>query len=137
MIQSLQQAGKADLLPLAYAFSALVFKQKCEQQWLKERFVVMRDILEESWAYQEMVKSGVAKGKKQGLEQGLQQGKKALEQVVVHYVELHFPDVVPLAKQQVVLATTPNQLQAILEKLFVARTDDEAKAVLLGTRPQM
>jgi predicted transposase YdaD len=167
MIESLRQAGREDLLPLGYAFSARVFKQKKAQQWLKERFDHMRDIFEDSWAYQEMVQEGVAKGLKQGLkqglasgleqglkqgleqgkqqgleqgkqqgleqgkQQGLEQGKQqGLEQIVVRFVELHFPDLVPLAKQQAALATTSQQLQEILDRLFVAHTDDEARAIL-------
>jgi predicted transposase YdaD len=164
-IECLQQAGKTDLLPLVYAFAALIFKKKKEQQWLKERFEIMGDILESSWAYREMVQKGVVKGMKQGerkglkqgmqqgLEQGLKQGKQegleqglkqgeqkgleqgkqqGLEQVVVRFVELHFPDLVPLARISAAQATTSQQLQAILDQLFVAHTDYEARAVLLG-----
>jgi hypothetical protein len=123
-IECLQQAGKADLLPLVYAFSALTFKKKNEQQWLKERFDSMGDILERSWAYQEMVQKGVAKG--------LEQGKKDIEHIVVRFVELHFPDLVPLAKKQAAQAKTSQNLQKMLDHLFVAHTDDEARAVLLG-----
>jgi hypothetical protein len=39
---------------------------------------------------------------------------------------------VSLAKQQAAKAKTSSQLQAILDQLFVARTDDEAEAALLG-----
>ena len=123
-IECVQQAGKTDLLPLLYAFAALTFKKKKEQQWLKERFETMGDILEKSWAYREMVQKGVVKG--------LKQGKKDMEHVVVRFVELHFPDLVPLAKKQAALAKTSQQLQAILDQLFVAHTDLEAKAILLG-----
>jgi predicted transposase YdaD len=137
MIESLQQAGKADLLPLGYALSALIFTEEDEQQWLKERFKTMEDILEKSWAYQEMVQKGMAKGMerglKQGLEQGLEQGKlQSLEEIVVRFVEIHFPDLVSLAKQQARLATTSQQLQEMVDQLFVAHTDKEAKAALLG-----
>jgi predicted transposase YdaD len=140
MIESLQQAGKADLLPLAYAFSALIFQEKDEQQWLKERFAIMEDILEESWAYQEMVQKGMAKGLEQGLKQGLEQGKqqgleqakKEMEQLVVRFVEIQFPDLVSLANKQAEQAETSQKLQEILDKLFVAHTDNEAKTILLG-----
>jgi predicted transposase YdaD len=131
-IECLLQAGKADLLPLVYAFSAIIFKKKNEQQWLKERFEVMGDILERSWAYQEMVQKGVAKGLEQGLKRGLKQGKKDLEHVVIRFVELHFPDLVPLARASAARAKTSQQLQEMLDKLFVAHTDQEARAVLLG-----
>jgi predicted transposase YdaD len=132
MIQCLLQAGKTDLLPLAYTFSAYTFEGGSEQQWLKERFDPMKDLFEGSWAYQEMFREAKAKGLKQGLEQGLEQGKKGMEQLVVRFVETHFPDLVPLAKQQIALATTSQQLQGILDKLFVAHTGNEAKAALLG-----
>lgn len=55
-----------------------------------------------------------------------------MEQLVVRFVEIHFPDLVSLAKQQATLTTTSQQLQEILDKLFVAHTDNEAKAILLG-----
>ena len=123
-IECLQQAGKADLLPLLYAFSALLFEKKNEQRWLKGRFDLMGDILEKSWAYREMVQKGVAKG--------LKQGKKDIEHLVIHFVELHFPDLVPLAKQQVAQAKTSQKLKAMLDQLFIAHTDLEARAALLG-----
>jgi predicted transposase YdaD len=143
-IECLQQVGKTDLLPLVYAFAALIFTKKKEQQWLKERFDLMGDILESSWAYQEMVQKGVAKGLAQGLkqgerkglkrgkQQGLEQGKKDMEHVVVRFVKLHFPDLVPLARTSAAQAKTSEQLQAILDQLFVAQTDHEARVVLLG-----
>lgn len=96
----------------------------------------MEHILEESWAYQEMVQKGVVKGLEQGLrqgkQQGLEQGKKDVEQIVIRFVELHFPDLVPLARQQATQTTTSQQLQELLDKLFVAHTDKQAKAILLG-----
>jgi len=91
----------------------------------------MEHILEESWAYQEMVQKGVAKGLKQGKQQGLEQGKKDMEQIVIRFVETHFPDLVSLARQQATQTTTSQQLQEMLAKLFVAHTDKEAKAILL------
>jgi hypothetical protein len=43
---------------------------------------------------------------------------------------LHFPDLVLLAKQQAALATTPQQLQEMLDQLFVAHTEDEVRGIL-------
>jgi predicted transposase YdaD len=139
MISGLQLADKQDLLPLGYAFSALVFEQEIDQQWLKERFLSMEDILEESWAYREMVQKGLAKGLEQGLqkglakglEQGLKQELQTLRTTLIRFVETHFPEQVPLAKQQVELTTTSAQLQQMLDELFVARTDNEVMKILL------
>jgi hypothetical protein len=115
-------------------FSAYKFDKGDDLQWLKERFKKMKDMLEDNWAYREMVQWAEEKALKQGLEQGKQQEKKDLEQIVVRFVELHFPDLAPLAKQQTTLATTPQQLQEMLDILFVVCTDNEAKAALLGNQ---
>ena len=133
MIQSLQQTDKTDLLPLGYTFAAFVFEEGDDQQWLKERFEKMKDILEESWAYREMVQEAKARALEQGKQQGLEQGKKEnMKQVVVRFVEIHFPDLTLLAKKQMAQATASQQLQEMLDKLFIAQTDDEAKAILIG-----
>ena len=50
MIQSLEQTGRNDLLPLAYVFSAYKFDKESEL-----RFKIMKDLLEDNWAYREMV----------------------------------------------------------------------------------
>jgi hypothetical protein len=77
-----------------------------------------------------MVK-GLKQGLEQGAKQGLQQGVQALRTTLIRFVETHFPDQVSLAKQQAGLLTTQAQLQEMLDKLFVARTSDEARKMLL------
>jgi predicted transposase/invertase (TIGR01784 family) len=131
MIQGLQQADKIDLLPIAYIFSAYTFIGENEQQWLTERFHIMKDFLEGNYAYQEMVKWAEEKSLKQGLEQGTQKMLQSLRTTSLRFVETHFPDQLSLAKQQVELITTPLQVQEMLDKLFVAHTDDEVKKILL------
>lgn len=74
MIGSLQRAGKEDLLPLGYAFAALIFEKQSEKKWLKRRFDMLHEILEESWAYQEMVEKGLAQGLEKGLKEGMEKG---------------------------------------------------------------
>jgi hypothetical protein len=128
MIECLQQSGKIDLLPLAYVFSAYTFDNGNEQQWLKERFEKMKDMLEENWAYREMVQWAETKALKQGLEQGLQ----ALHTTLIRFVETHFPEQLSLAKQQVELTTTPSQVQEMLDKLFVARANEDVRNILLA-----
>jgi hypothetical protein len=124
MIEGLQQAGKTDLLPLAYVFSAYTFDGENEQRWLIERFNAMKGSLEDNYAYREMVKWAE--------EKSLKQAKKDMEQLVVRFVEIHFPDLVSLAKQEAAATITSQQLQEMLDRLFVAHTDNEAKAILLG-----
>jgi hypothetical protein len=136
MIEGLEQAGRTDLLPLGYVFSVYTFSKEEEQQWLKERFNKMKDLLEDNWAYREMVQWAEEKALKQGLEQGLEQGMhkelQALRTTLLRFVETHFLDQLAFAKQQVELTTTPLQVQDLLDKLFVAHTGDEVRKVLLA-----
>ena len=131
MIGSLEQANRRELLPLGYAFSALRLKGPEEQQWLKERFNDMGDILESSWAYQEMVQKAVAKAEAKAEAKAKEALEKEKKKTIVRFVELHFPALLLLAKKQVKQAKTLEQLQGMLDKLFIAHTDDEAKTALL------
>jgi flagellar biosynthesis/type III secretory pathway protein FliH len=104
----------------------------------------MNDMLEENWAYREMVqwakekalkqgvKQGLQQGVKQGLEQGLQKELQALRTTLIRFVETHFPDQLSSAKQQVELTTTPSQVQEMLDKLFVARANEDVRNILLA-----
>lgn len=158
VIEGLEEAGRIDLLPLACLFAVYTFDTEREQQWLIERFNAMRESLnlEDNYIYREMVKwaeekslkrgieqglemgfkqgeeKGLEMGFKQGEQKGLEQAKKDMQQLVVHFVELHFPELVPLAKQQVTLAATSQQLQKLLDQLFVAHTNHEVQAILLA-----
>ena len=114
---------------VGYVFSAYQFNKESELQWLKERFNRVKDMLEDNWAYREMVQWAEEKALKQGVEQGVKQG---LRTGLIRFVETHFPDQLALAKQQVELTTTPSQVQELLDKLFVARTGDEVRKILLA-----
>ncbi len=96
-IARLQATGHQDLLPLSYAFAALVFTKGVDKIWLKERFDEMQDILEGSWAYQEMAKKGLLKG----IQQGIQQGARAMQEAAIKMVVKRFADLEELAKTRI------------------------------------
>jgi hypothetical protein len=77
---------------------------------------------------EQVVKQGLEQGEKRGLEQSLQ----AMRATLLSFVKTHFPDELVLANQQVGLIVTLSQAQELSDKLFVARTDDEVKAILLS-----
>ncbi len=107
------------------------------------------DILEESWAYQEMIKKGLQqgleKGLQQGLEKGLQQGlekglKKgrqegelqALRETLLDIVQARFPELVPLAKKQASNTKGPQILRHLTVKISTVQTANEAEQLLLA-----
>ncbi len=156
MIEGLRGVGKDDLLPLAYGFAALVFEDASEQQWLRERFTRMQSILEESWAFREMMEKGLAEGlergmqkgmeagRKIGIQQGLEQGReqgreegiedgqlKALRHTLNRFVEIRFPDLAGLAQQRSKQIQNTQVLDTIIDKLYLARTVEQARQALL------
>src|SRR5579885_83018 len=85
MIEGIVAAKQFNLLTLGEIFAGLVLKDSNDREWLKWRFAMHKDILEESWVYQEIVQEGLEKGMQKGIEQGLQQGlqkglQKGMEQ---------------------------------------------------------
>jgi F0F1-type ATP synthase membrane subunit b/b' len=78
MIEELQAAHKQDLLALAYSFAALVLQKKEDCQWLKRRFEMLSDILEDSWAFQDLKE----RAEKRAREEARQQAKREVEQRV-------------------------------------------------------
>jgi predicted transposase YdaD len=124
MIASLDAAGKQDLLPLGYAFAALVFKKEDQREWLRKRFEMLHDMLEESWAYQEMVQKGL----QQGLEQGLQEGElRALRQAIVDVVQERFPEIMASVKKRVQTIEDPSLLRLVIVKMSTLPTAKEAQ----------
>ena len=151
VITGLQAANKKELITLAYTFAALVFDQPEDRQWLQRRFDMLHDILEESWAYKEIVQKGLAQGmqKQQGMQQGVQQGRneerldarrrelRHQRQVLSTYIEKHFPDIVPLAIAQTNDIDDPEVLQRLLLDLLSAQSDDEVEQAILSISEQL
>ena len=124
-IVQLQATGHQDLLPLSYAFAALAFTKAADKLWLKERFDKMHDILEESWAYQEIMGKGREEGHKEGHQQGYQQA--AIDVVVAR-----FPDLETLAKTKITAIDDMQRLQHLIIDLSISSTREQMEQVLLS-----
>src|SRR5262249_46361101 len=113
----------------------LVLRSEQDKQWLKARFGDMSNILEESWVYQEILQKGEQRGIEKGIEQGQRQGieqgrEQEKEQDILLYVELHFPSLLAQTKQAIERGMSLEQLQALLRKLYLAKTIEEVNAAL-------
>jgi hypothetical protein len=128
MINGLRAAGKDDMLALGYAFAGLVYETEADQEWLKRRFEVFHDMLEGSWSYREMVQKGIDIG----VEQGEMNALNALRLPLIHYIEMHFPELVSLAQQQSERINKPELLSVVFDKILVAQTTERARQILMG-----
>jgi predicted transposase YdaD len=135
MIAGIVAARQFELLPLGEMLAGLVFKDSADREELKRRFAVYKDIIEESWVYQEILQKGVEKGLQQGVQQGLQQGvQQGLQetlrrqrQAILGLLQKRFPELVDLTQKQLNSVTDPDALQDLVVK---AGTAQNAKEIL-------
>ena len=158
-VTALVESREIELLALAYTFGGLVSGNRAYDEWFERSFAMLEDILEESWTYQEIAKKGMQKGLdlglqqglKQGLEKGLEQGlEKGLEQgrekgreeerqqwvqeqyqTLLSFVQMRFPELESLAKQQIAPIKDPELLHNLIVQLFGVQTADEARQALM------
>src|SRR5439155_17717022 len=125
-VTTLVEAREIELLALAYTFGGLASGNRAYDEWFERSFAMLEDILEESWTYQEISKKGMQKGLDLGLQQGLKKGlEKGLEQgreeerqqwvqeqhqTLLSFVQVRFPELASLAKQQTATINDPGAL---------------------------
>jgi predicted transposase YdaD len=134
-----------ELLWLTYGLAGLVLKKENDQNWLKRRFAMLKDILEESWTFREMrdellqkglvegKAKGIAEGKAEGKAEGIAEGIGQMRQAVVDIVQECCPELAQLAKDVVAPVTDLTQLRHLLVKLSSsAHSPEQARQVLLA-----
>ena len=117
MIDQLASVEEYDLLAIAQVLGGLVFKTGPELAWFRKRFSMFQDILRESSVYQEIVEEG-----------RIQEQREMLMKLI----QLRFPELEALAKQQSDGITTPEILPPVNFKLLAAQTIEEARQILLN-----
>ena len=89
--------------------------------------------LEESWVYQRILGKGLEKGLKKGLEQGREQGQReTLREIFVGFLNVRYPMLIELAREQISGITDIKRLQEIVNKVFSLQTAGEVEEYLLS-----
>jgi predicted transposase YdaD len=86
-----------------------------------------QDILKESWVYQEIGQEFL----EQGIEKGREEECQRQSQMLMSFVQTHFPEITALAKQQTEKIKDPEVLQSVILKLIAAQRLEEARQILL------
>lgn len=118
--------SSAELLSLTYLISSLVFEREADRIWLKRRFGMLRDILHDTWAYQEIMQEGVLEERQQRL--------KDQRQMLMTIVRLHFPQMASLAQEHAESITDPEVLQGMVLQLLTAQNEGQVKNILLSSQ---
>ena len=147
-----EQPASKELLALTRLFASLAFKSKEDQEWLGRRFAMLKDILRDTPAYQQILEEGLEegmeKGLQQGLEKGLQQGLQqgiekerqerlqSLRQTIIDLVQARSPKLLKLAKGQTLIIEQPRTLELLLVHVAQAVTLEDIQNALLTWEEQ-
>lgn len=117
MIRRLIASSKTDLLTFAYTFAALVFTRADDHDWLTERFAMYKKELEDSWAYQNILRDGIEQG---------------IHHTLISYLEVRYPMLVELAQEQTGHIKDADALRQVVTKVFGLQTSGEIEEYLLS-----
>lgn len=124
MINGLRAANKENLLALGFALAGRVYTTETDKQWLKRRFNVFEDDIEDSWVVQEWKLKGELRGELRG-------ELKALRPMLVSVVETRFPELTTLAQEKAECIEIPELLSMVINKLLITQTAEKAHQVLI------
>ena len=88
------------------------------------------DLLEDSWVYQEILQKGMGRGLQQGAERERALEARRLRQTLYTILQSRFPNLVQKPHALVERATQPEVLQALIVKVSIAHTAQEAQQAL-------
>jgi predicted transposase YdaD len=150
VIEELQQPGvkkQEELLASTYGLAGLAFKKESDHLWLKRRFAMLEEVLEESWTLQEILNKGLAEGLKKGLKEGLREGRKegreegreegqlqVQRQNLILLIQARFPALVQLAQDVCNVIQVFEELQGLFQKVLLAKDELEVRQLLLDAQ---
>jgi predicted transposase YdaD len=138
IIERLMQPGepiRKELLALTRLFASLAFKSREDQKWLKRRFEMLKDILRETPAFQQILEEGREEGRETGRKEGLELERQrilqSLRQKLFDLVQVRYGELFALAQEHLPLVEQVEVLEDLFFKIAIATTTEDARKVLL------
>ena len=121
MLKRLEQEDDRELLDLGVVFAEYAFEHyHADLEWLHEMVNRMKDV-EDLPLFQEFARKNLEKGQLQ-----------ALRSMLINIVKANMPEWADLAREQAALIEQPEILNALILKLFTAKTSTEVERYLLN-----
>lgn len=114
-LDPLQDESCKELLVVAYGILSYTYKSEADQHKIRRRYAMLKDILRDSWGYQEIMQEG--------------REEERLDLLYKH-IEARFPELFKLAKERAALISNPVQLQKLTLEITLARDAEEVQRLL-------
>ena len=124
------ESARKELLALTRLFASLAFDNQEDQEWLKRRFEMLKDILRDTPAYQQILEEGREEGRGEGREE-LRRSIQSLGQNLLDVVQTRFPRLKTITKRQIVLIKRPETLGNLLTRAALVSTEEEMREALI------
>jgi hypothetical protein len=121
-----------ELLSFTYGFASLVFEEENDQSWLRRRFGMLKDILKESWAFQEIAQEA----REEALEEERKKKLREERETLLFFIQMHFPALAQIAKDQCEVMSDPEQVRELLHKVIAAKSEKEVEQHLLAAKKE-
>ncbi|SRR5579884_2445054 len=115
-----------ELLTLVFFFAELALSDQQDIAWLKRRKAMLDDFLRESTIYQDIL----AEGRQEGADEAKKERVLSLRGKILTLVQARFPQLKPLADQQIIRIDVPDPLEDLLLEIGMAQSLEEAQQYL-------
>jgi hypothetical protein len=131
------------LFGLTFTLASLIFKGEAEREWLKWRFLTLKDLLKESWGYKflmEMYKNDIKRDLRAEMlteDEAEKEAKELAEvlrrdrQKLLGLIELRFPELIDEARERAELINDPEVCHAFFLMLLKTPDAEEARRYLM------
>lgn len=123
VVERLEAIRDKELMALSYTIAGLIFQNDADHEMIMRRFEMFKDIIEESWTYQEI--------KRKGWEEDRQEWLRTQRKGLITVVQARFPDLLADATERANRVEDPHVLQDIMLKVALAQSGEEAEKQLL------
>jgi hypothetical protein len=132
-----QEEKRQNLIGLAYGVTSSVLEPDAEQlRQLKGVFGMpsLMDVLMESPAFQEIMQAGEQAGEQKAQRKARDEERKTAQQTLLAFIRVHYQALLPLAEEKCNLLKTAEQMQDLLLRVLLAKSEEEIQQILLHVK---
>lgn len=127
VLETLQKNNCREALAIAIQFASGIFTAPEDIRHLERKRKMLKDVLRDTWTYQQIVNEGIEEGFEKGIEEGKDIG---VQESITAVIQGRFPELETYVKEFITSLADKMQLKTILLIVATAQTPEEVKQKL-------